>query len=91
MGQNNFTNFILESLKDTNTQINENEANYTVSEMLDILSDIKAGKYKAVLLNIKNKDNVTLLDVVKTLIEKGQAKLIPRLIEMGVQSGYIKI
>lgn len=69
-------------------KINEN---FNPSEMTDVLIAIKNGQIKKVFDMIKEKDNVTFLDVSKVLIEKNKPEYLIRLLEMAVYNRYLTI
>lgn len=64
---------------------------YNSDEMVEVLTMIKAGQIKKVFAVIKEKDNITMLDVIRVLVAKDRSDMIPRLIEMASLQGYLKL
>ena len=61
------------------------------SEMTEVLIAIKNGQLKTIFNIVKEKENVTFLDVAKVLLEKNKPEYLLRLIEMAVYGGHLKI
>lgn len=70
---------------------NKIDESYNPSEMTEVLIAIKNGQLKTIFNIVKEKENVTFLDVAKVLLEKNKPEYLLRLIEMAVYGGYLKI
>jgi len=77
-----------ESMENTNKKLDES---YNPVEMTDVLIAIKNGQLKTIFNIVKEKENVTFLDVAKVLLEKNKPDYLLRLIEMAVYGGHLKI
>ena len=77
-----------ESTENTNKKLDES---YNPVEMTDVLIAIKNGQLKTIFNIVKEKENVTFLDVAKVLLEKNKPDYLLRLIEMAVYGGHLKI
>ena len=70
---------------------NKIDESYNPSEMTEVLIAIKNGQLKTIFNIVKEKENVTFLDVAKVLLEKNKPEYLLRLIEMAVYGGHLKI
>ena len=75
----------------TFNKIDEIDESYNPSEMTEVLIAIKNGQLKTIFNIVKEKENVTFLDVAKVLLEKNKPEYLLRLIEMAVYGGHLKI
>lgn len=80
-----------EDTEDTESTNKKLDESYNPVEMTDVLIAIKNGQLKTIFNIVKEKENVTFLDVAKVLLEKNKPDYLLRLIEMAVYGGHLKI